>query len=125
MSHSEIKDRRSYEHSRQQQLHPSDRCTSRSNNAWKRHVGNSTKGYTYVHPTAGTKWLPRLARDDVGLDSDLDYVGPYEDDGRGEFEDDPTGSTRVPPLEVNLSDLVRPARQRKGLYSSPSATLCS
>lgn len=112
MSHPvlDTKDRRSYEHSRQKHLHPSDRQTSRSHNGWKRHVGNSRKAHV-AGPISGIRWLPQINRDDLGVEFDVDYVGPYEDRG---YDLGESQTTHVLPLELSLSDLLRPPRKQKG-----------
>jgi hypothetical protein len=111
MSHPVLdsKDRRSYEHARQKHLHPSDRCTSRSNN-YKYRVGNSKKDFLILRPS-GVRWVDPMARDDLDVKSDLDYVGPYD----GWDVDESPAAADIFPLEVSLTDLVRPPRKRKGI----------
>lgn len=115
MSHPVLdsKDRRSYEHARQKHLHPSDRCTSRSNN-YKYRVGNSKKEYLILRPS-GVRWVDPMASDD--LDSDLDYVGPYD----GWDVDESHAAADIFPLEVSLTDLVRPPRKRKGEHTTAAS----
>lgn len=107
----DTKDRRSYEHSRQQHLHPSDRYSHQSKNAakGKRHFGNSQRSRWIGTPQSGTKWLPSITTDDISVDVDVDYVSS---------EEEVDEAVAPLPLEISLTDLVRPARQRKGMFLS-------
>jgi hypothetical protein len=115
MSHPvlDTKDRRSYEHARQKHLHPSDRYAARSKH-YKYRVGNSKKEYytpQIPHPS-GVRWVDPITSDDLDVHPDLDYVGPYEEDVRWNV-DNPRVADIIP-LEVSLTDLIRPTRKRKG-----------
>jgi len=115
MSHPvlEAKELRSYERSRQNHLHPSDRLAAKRS---KRHKplagGNSTKQFD-GRPLSGVKWVDPVTSDDLALHPDLDYVGPDEEDGRWEVDEPPNTHIILP--ELNLADLIRPPRMRKGI----------
>lgn len=113
MSHPvlDTKDRRSFEHARQEHLHPSDRHRTRSPRSHKRVVGNSCKDYMRNARFQSTKWLDPLTVDDLDVAAD---IAPVEYDP-ADYETSAPAS-HVLPLELSLNDLIRPARKRKGMW---------
>lgn len=61
----------------------------------------------------GAKWLDRISCDDMEIYPGLEEA-QREVDRWAEYEYEP--DTHVLPLELSLSDLIRPARQRKGVW---------
>src|SRR5258708_1654293 len=125
----DIKDRREYEHARQRTLKPSDRPSIYSGiskhlisggnvgRSAKYHLGGRVRGRPAPNPT----WSAWVAKSDLILDDDevLEDVRRQLETGYAE------DASRAPPslMQVNLSDLIRPQRKRKGtshlyLYSS-------
>lgn len=108
----DTKDRRSYEYARQKHLHPSDRNPSRSK-PYRYRVGNSKKDYLNFRLSGG-RWVEPITSDDIAeAQPDPDYVGPYEWNGRWDVEES-HATGHILPLEVSLTDLIRPTRKRKG-----------
>lgn len=108
----DAKDLRSFEHARKRHLQPVDRRHARARKP-RMKLGNSC-GFIpqEFKPVgwSGTKWLDPITSDDMEIYPGLEDA-QREVDRWEEYEPD----THVLPLELSLSDLIRPARQRKGM----------